>query len=104
MPLSIGAATLGRGPRTWPLGSIRWRRGLAVKALGGGTEARGPEESEWQAAVMQAPPALPRTVDRRHGFTEGLPQGLPARGATPLPPGAGCPPERGWRRRVRRGG
>src|SRR5260370_18437944 len=73
MPLSPGAAPPRRGPaRTWPLGSITWRRGFAVNAFGGGTEARGPEESDLQAAMMHAAAAVPSTVERRHGFTEVL--------------------------------
>src|SRR5712664_2890478 len=73
MPLSPGAAAPRSGPaRTWPLGSIRWRRGFAVNAFGGGTEARGPEESDLQAAMMHAAAAVPSTVERRQGCTEVL--------------------------------
>src|SRR5712691_11323754 len=82
MPLSPGAAPPRSGPaRTWPLGSIRWRRGFAVNAFGGGTEARGPEESDLQAAMMHAAAAVPSMVERRQGFTEVLRERCAPRGA-----------------------
>src|SRR6266702_4687452 len=87
MPLSPGAVPSRSGPaRTWPLGSITWRRGFAVNAFGGGTEARGPEESDLQAAMMHATAAGPSTVERRQGFTKFLRIALgPQRGATRMP-------------------
>src|SRR5712691_13229620 len=86
MPLSTSAAPPRSGPaRTWPLGSIRWRRGFAVKAFGGGTEARGPEESELQAAMMHVAAAVPSTVDRRQGFTRVLRERCAPEGATQMP-------------------
>src|SRR2546427_2836282 len=72
MPLSTSAAPPGSGPeRTCPSGGIKWMCGFAVKAFGGGTEARGPEESELQAATMHATAAVQSTVNagRRQHFT-----------------------------------
>src|SRR6266550_1952514 len=64
MPLSCSAAA-----RTCPLSSIKWSCGFAVKVFGGGTGARGPEESGLQAAMIHAAAAVPSTVDRRQRFT-----------------------------------
>src|SRR5438477_1519207 len=70
MPLSSSAAAPGSGAaRTCPLSGIKWRCGFAVKVFGGGTGARGPEESGLQAAMIHAAAAVPSTVDRRERFT-----------------------------------